>query len=125
MTMPASESDSGISKETRVLCICTKRCGGPSKGRKLVSLRSRQRHVRNEHKQPPTSFLALRGQSPDAPPATGVTASRMESGTNKRRCLDPAEQHHMASGSLNEDSGRGGDDIVCCVSWTRTASNNI
>jgi hypothetical protein len=69
--------------------------------------------------------MALRVQSPDAPPATGVTASLMESGVNKRRCLDLVEQHHIASGSFNEDSGRGADNIVCFVSRTRAASNDI
>lgn len=105
--MPASESNSGIPKDTRVWCICTKRCGGPSNGGKLVSLRCRQRHVRNERKQPPASFLALRAQSSDVPPATGVT-SLTDSRANKRR--------RMASGSLNEGSGGEGDDMVCCVS---------
>src|ERR1700677_1074211 len=99
--MSASELNSGIPKETRVCCMCTKRCGGPSNGRKLVSLHCRQRHVRNEHIQPPTSFMALCVQSPDAPPATGVTASPVESGMNKRSHLDLVEQHHIALGSLN------------------------
>ena len=53
--------------------------------------------------------------SQDEPPATEVTVLQMESGMNKRCCLNPVKQHHMASGSLNEDNDREGNDIVCFV----------
>jgi len=46
---------------------------GPSKGRNAgQSANCRQRHVCNERKLPPASFLALQAQSSDVPPATGV-----------------------------------------------------
>jgi hypothetical protein len=56
--------------------------------------------------------LALCGQSQDKPPATEVMVLQMESGMNKRCCLNPVKQHHMVSGSLNEDSDQEGNDIV-------------
>src|SRR5882762_2151852 len=120
--MSSSDLDSVIPRETRVRCICTRRCGGPTGSGKLISVRCRQRHVRQEPKKISLSFEALCPQSSNAPMGIGATASLMESGTAKRRRLhsttnaDLIEQDHADSGSsLNEDRGVSSEsnDMVC------------
>jgi len=117
MIMSSYDLDSVIPGETRVRCICTRRCGGPTEGGKLISVRCRQRHVRQEPKKVPLSFKALRPRSSDAPLGIGAT-SPMESSTVKRRRLHSttnADLEQDYADLVNEDRGVSSqsDDMVC------------
>ena len=105
--MDASDSDSPIPKAL-ICCVCTRRCGGPSKG-KLISTCSQQRHALCKPKELPASFMALLMQPLNAPPAAGVAASGMGPIVGKS-CLDSATNVNFISqdptgvdGNLHED----------------------
>jgi hypothetical protein len=114
--MDSSDSDSPIPKAL-VRCICTRRCGGPGKG-KLVSIRSQQRHALHEPKELPASFVALRMQPSNAPPAAGVAASGMGPTNVDLIDQDPAG----AGGSLHEDGEDISNDMVC---YAAAISDNL
>jgi hypothetical protein len=114
--MSSSDLDSVIPRETHVHCICTRRCGGPTEGGKLVSVRCRQRHVHQEPKKIPLSFKALHLQSSDAPLGIGAISSPMESSTVKRRRLHSTTNADLEPDLVNlEDRGVSSqsDDMVC------------
>jgi hypothetical protein len=96
--MDSSDSDSPIPKAL-VRCVCTRRCGGPGKG-KLITVRSRQRHALRKPKELPVSFMALRMQPSNAPPAAGVAASGM--GPTNVDLIDHDPVGTGAGGTLHE-----------------------
>jgi hypothetical protein len=114
--MDSSDSDSPIPKPL-VHCVCTRRCGGPGKG-KLISTRSRQRHALHEPKELPASFVALRMQPSNAPPAAGVAASGMGPANVDLINQDPAG----TGGSLHEDGEGVFNDMVC---YTAAISDDL
>ena len=126
--MNSSDSDSAVPTRPLVRCICTRKCGGPGGGGKLISLRSRQRHALREPKELPPSFTALRVQPLDAPPAAGAAPLGMGLATGKPHMnsainADLIDRDHAgAGGSLREDEEGFLDDVVRCAV---VISNNL
>lgn len=119
--MYSSDSDSAVPTRPLVRCICTRKCGGPGGGGKLISMRSRQRHALREPKELPPSFAALWMQPSNAPPAAGAVASGMGPVAGKPHIdsamnVDLINRDHVgAGGSLREDGEGVLDDVVCCA----------
>ena len=119
--MDSSDLDSAVPIRALVCCICTRKCGGPGGGGKLISIRSWQRHALREPKELPLSFTALQMQPLNVPPATGAAASGMgpiagEPHLYSAANIDLIDQDQAsAGGSLHEDGEGVFNDVVRCA----------